>query len=277
MGKADTDCVELLQWALPRLGLRWDGYRKVRGQVCKRLRRRAGALGLDGLAAYRARLEADPREWRVLDDCCHVTISRFFRDRAVFEALRRRVLPAIAARARREGRPARCWSAGCASGEEPYTVRILWDLEAAPDVALTVVATDVDAPVLARAEAGCFEAASLRELPASFVAAAFERTEAGFRVRERHREGMVFLRQDVREETPEGPFDLVLCRYLAFTYFAPAQQRAALALLVDRLAPGGWLVIGTHERLPPDGGPRLVQLEGAPQIFRLAEPGAVTA
>ncbi len=276
MGKADTDCVNLLQWALPRLGLRWAGFRKVRGQVCKRLRRRCGALGLEGLAAYRARLDADPQEWRVLDDCCHITISRFFRDRAVFEALRRQVLPEIALRARREGRSARCWSAGCASGEEPFTVRILWDLEAAPDLALEVVATDVDEPVLARAEAGCFEAASLRELPAAFVAAAFDRAPSGLRVRPRHREGMTFLRQDLREAAPEGRFDLVLCRYLAFTYFAPAPQREALARLLDRLAPGGYLVIGTHERLP-EGEPRLVQLEGAPQIFRLAEPGAVTA
>ena len=117
------DWAALLQWALPRLDLAWPGFRKVRGQVCKRVRRRMKRLGLADFDAYRARLEADPKEWRVLDGFCRITISRFFRDRGAFEVLRRVVLPEIARRSAAEQRPARIWSAGCASGEEPYTVR----------------------------------------------------------------------------------------------------------------------------------------------------------
>ncbi|HEY7242812.1 MAG TPA: hypothetical protein VH678_02890 [Xanthobacteraceae bacterium] len=78
------DCTAFLQWALPRRNLRWRGFRKVRAQVCKRLKRRMRELGVPGFAAYRARLEADPGEWRVFDECCHITISRFFRDRGVY-------------------------------------------------------------------------------------------------------------------------------------------------------------------------------------------------
>jgi hypothetical protein len=63
-------------------------------------------LRIAGFAEYRARLEADPAEWHVLDECCHITISRFFRDRGVFEVLRSRVLPDIAAQAKRCGRNA---------------------------------------------------------------------------------------------------------------------------------------------------------------------------
>ena len=128
----DADCVAFLQWALPRLDMRWKGFRKVRGQVCKRIKRRLQELGLEGYAAYRQRLESDPGEWRLLDECCHITISRFFRDRDVFEALRRRILPDVAHKAAREGRAVRIWSAGCASGEEPFTLKIFWDLEVAP-------------------------------------------------------------------------------------------------------------------------------------------------
>ncbi len=141
------DCTTFLQWSLPQRGLRWAGFRKVRGQVCKRLTRRMAALELADFADYRARLEADPQEWREFDQCCHITISRFYRDRGVFETLRRRVLPHIAARAKAEGRDARVWSAGCASGEEPYTVKILWDLEVAtayPGVSVSITATDID-------------------------------------------------------------------------------------------------------------------------------------
>ena len=165
-----SDCTAFLEWALPRLELRWPGFRKVRHQVCKRLTRRMRDLGLDNFAAYRARLEADPTEWRVLDECCHITISRFFRDSGVFEVLRTRVLPDIAARAKREGRNAQVWSAGCASGEEPYTIKILWDVEVAnahPTVSLSIIASDVDGAMLARARDGCFQPTSLHELPAA--------------------------------------------------------------------------------------------------------------
>ncbi|SRR6267378_2761514 len=89
----NRDCTAFLQWALPQRDLRWPGFRKVRHQVYKRLKRRIRELGLDDLAAYRRRLEADPAEWRAFDECCHITISRFFRDQGVFEVLRERVLP----------------------------------------------------------------------------------------------------------------------------------------------------------------------------------------
>lgn len=264
-----SECTAFLQWALPQIDLRWPGFRKVRRQVCKRLRRRMDDLGLADFAAYRARLEADPAEWRFLDECCHITISRFFRDRGVFEILRRHVLPEIAARAQREGRDARIWSAGCASGEEPYTVKILWDLEVAssfPDVSLAIVATDVDKAMLARAREGCFGPTSLHELPPRLVAQAFDQAGSRFCVKPRHRAGIEFLHQDLRTGAPASAFDLILCRYVALTYFVPPLQKEVCDRLVDRLVPGGYLVIGTHERLPEDGT-ALSPLLGAPQIF----------
>ena len=102
----DSDCTVFLRWALPRLALRWAGFRRVRGQVCKRVKRRMQDLGIEDHASYRKRLEADAEEWQVLDKCCHITISRFFRDAGIFEVLQRRVLPEIAERARRERRGA---------------------------------------------------------------------------------------------------------------------------------------------------------------------------
>jgi CheR methyltransferase, SAM binding domain/Resolvase, N terminal domain len=100
-----------------------------------------------------AGLEADPAEWRAFDECCHITISRFFRDQGVFEVLRERVLPDIATRVVHEKRAGRIWSAGCASGEEPYTLKIIFDREVACSVSgapASIVATDIDETVLAR-------------------------------------------------------------------------------------------------------------------------------
>jgi chemotaxis protein methyltransferase CheR len=267
----DIDCISFLQWALPHLDLRWRGYRKVHRQVCRRIARRVADLQLRDLAAYRKRLEADPAEWQALDACCHVTISRFFRDRRVFEMLRTRVLPDVAARAAREGREARIWSAGCASGEEPYTIRILWDLDIArsyPCVPLSLVATDIDTGMLARARQGLFEATSLRELPVRHVEEALDRTDGRYCVKARFRQGIHFLAQDLRARTAAGPFDLVLCRNVVFTYFVESLQRQTLCRILTQLSPGAYLVIGAHERLPDDFS--LTPLHGAPQIFQNA-------
>ncbi|NMO13840.1 chemotaxis protein CheR [Pyxidicoccus fallax] len=250
----DRECVELLQWAAPRLRLRWDGFRRVRGQVCKRIGRRLKDLGLSGAAEYRARLEADSSEWDVLDSLCRVTISRFYRDQRVFDVLRDDLLPALLEQSLARGEPAfRVWSAGCASGEEPYTVSVLFQLGLQPrfpEARLDLVATDADEALLARARRGCYPRGSLRELPAEWAHAAFPEPGSEPCLAPRFREGVTFLRQDLRAEMPDGPFHLVLCRNVAFTYFAPPLQREVLNKLVARLGPGGLLVIGGHESLP---------------------------
>jgi chemotaxis protein methyltransferase CheR len=97
----DSECVEFLQWALPR--------------------------------TYRSHLEGHADEWAVLDELARITISRFNRDRGVFAALQADVLPALATAAVDRGSGTlEAWSAGCASGEEAYTLAIIWELELAP-------------------------------------------------------------------------------------------------------------------------------------------------
>jgi len=143
----DPECVQFLQWALPRLRLRWAGFRKVRKQVCRRLARRINELGLPAVSAYRAYLDTHPEEWTIVDAFCPITISRFYRDRATFQALERDVMPALATAALARGDPTfRCWSIGCASGEEPYTVAMLWMLRLRHrfPCRLQIIATDID-------------------------------------------------------------------------------------------------------------------------------------
>ncbi len=270
----DAECLELLRWAAPRLGLRYEGFRRVRGQVCKRVGRRMKALGVEGLAAYLARLEADPAERAVLDALCRVTISRFYRDHGVFDALREPLLPRVmeAARARGE-RVLRVWSAGCASGEEPYTVAVLFRLGLAPrfpDFRLELVATDADASLLERARRGCYRRATLRELPSDWVDAAFDARDGELCLRPEYREGLDFRCEDLRQRMPEGPFHLVLCRNVAFTYFARPLQRELLAKLLERLVPEGLLAIGAHESLP-EGDTGLVRAAGALPLFHRAD------
>ncbi len=333
-----TQCTPFLRWALPRLGMRWAGFRKVRGQVCKRIARRIRELGLDGFEAYRRHLERHPEEWRVLDGLCRVTITRFHRDRGVFELLRGEVLPMLAEAVRasaeteqegsrraeetsakvgkateewalpnqESGLPQRksvilhIWSAGCASGEEPYTLALAERLDptlSSRGIRLHITATDADPHLLARARRGRYPVGALRDLPAGWVEEAFtpvsvpetngpdmidDAAPGGQPAPDRNaemelspeiREKVVFLEQDLREEMPGGPFHLILCRNLAFTYFDEAGRRETLGRLADRLVSGGVLVLGAHERLPGEGDAPSVDPAVDPPRFRRIRPG----
>ena len=255
MALTDRQCVAFLQWALPRLGLRWRGFRRVRKQVCKRLRRRLSALGLADLGAYRAFLETHPAEWGELDPLCRITISRFYRDRGIFNDLSNRVMPELGRSAEAAGRRAvRAWSIGCASGEEAYSLVLAWRLGGGTgesELPLEVLGTDIDPSLLERARRACYPWGSLRELPEPWRRRAFRSVGQEACLRPRFREGTRFLRQDVRKARPEGAFDLILCRNLVLTYYRTPLQREVLGPILDRLRPGGALVVGAHEELPP--------------------------
>lgn len=267
----DEDCVRFLKWCLPQLGLRWPEYRKVRRQVGKRLKRRLAELGLADLCAYRGFLLAEPKEWAQLETMCHIPISRFYRDRGVFDAIGRSLLPEAAAAALDRGDDAiRCWSAGCAAGEEPYTLAMAWQFGVARDwpmLGLTVIATDADETMIGRAKPACYGRSSLKDLPENWLARAFAQSGPLYCLLPEFRRDVRFELQDIRNEMPEGPFDLILCRNLAFTYFEEALQLRILDGLRGRLAPRGFLVLGIHEALPPGAG-GLARLSGALPIYR---------
>lgn len=267
----DREYVELLEWAMPRLGLRYRGFSNVRRQVCRRVASRIAALGLPDVASYRRRLESDPTELAVLDSLAFVTISRFYRDRELWDPARARLLPELAALAASRGeRTLFAWSAGCASGEEPYTLAIVWQLELAsrfPGLELRIVATDLDAGVLARASAGCYEPSSLRELPEDLRDAAFEPRGALFAVRDELRARITFRREDVRTFTPPAPLHLVMCRNVAFTYFGVEAQRDFLRRVASVMVLGGLLFVGRGEAIPEDAED-FEPAEEAPLVYR---------
>ncbi|SEM75680.1 MCP methyltransferase, CheR-type [Syntrophus gentianae] len=251
----DGECIEFLQALLPRLRLRWPGFRKVRRQVCKRLSRRIDELGLPDLSAYRDYLAGHSGEWEILDSLCRVTISRFYRDRGVFDTLRARILPELARAASEAGRDeVRCWCAGCCSGEEAYTLQLLWKIDVIPGMAksrpLKILATDMDSDVLERARKGIYSKSSLGDLPREYLSAAFLPSGSAYVIRDPFRKDITFARQDIRSEFPEGTSSLILCRNLVFTYFAEDLQFEILERISEKLAPGGILVVGIHESLP---------------------------
>jgi chemotaxis protein methyltransferase CheR len=254
----DEECIKFLQWAVPQLQMRWPGFRKVRGQVCKRLQRRLNELALNELDGYRDYLARHHDEWQNLDGLCRITISRFYRDKMMFAFLEDTVLPELAQRvlARRE-KVLRIWCVGAGSGEEPYSLSIIWHLKLKnrfPDLKLQIVATDSDPNMIQRSHAACYEYGSIKNLPQDWQSEVFVQQDERYCLKPQYQANVEFVLHDVREEPTgmlyEAAFDLVLCRNLVFTYFDEPLQLRIFDRICHVLAEGGALVIGIHEFLP---------------------------
>ena len=145
------------------LGLQWRRFQK-RG-IRRRIEHRLVELGLASLEEYSQRIKEDPQEKSHLSKILTVTISRFFRDEEVFNTIETSVFPALL-----EENPTelRLWSIGCASGEEPYSLCLLWKARFEkdwPQIHFSVLATDIDESLLERAKEGRYKKSSLREVP----------------------------------------------------------------------------------------------------------------
>lgn len=252
----DAQWIIFLQWALPQLRMRWSGFRKVRSQVCKRVHKRLQSLQLAGLDDYHDYLQHHPEEWRVLDTLCRITISRFYRDKGIYGLLAERIIPGLVEQVRREGnRRLDIWSAGCGSGEEPYSLAILWAVQLQqrfPDITLRILATDVDPQLLNRARTACYPLSSLKELPAALRESAFTASDGRYCLQSAIKRPVLFVEHDIRGPVPATALQLILCRNLVYTYFNEGLQREITQRLVDTLQPGGLFVVGSHETLPGD-------------------------
>jgi len=231
-------------------------------------------LGLAEVEDYRVYLEAHAPEWHVLDGLCRVTITRFYRDRQVFAALTEQVLPALA-RITGDWRPGalRVWCVGCASGEEPYSLAIVWRFALAerfPGLTLDIVGTDADGRLLARAKIACYPWGAVRNLPASWREAAFERDNDSYCLKPELKISVRYAQDDVRVTSVAGPFHLICCRNLAFTYFDQAMQLKVARSLYDLLSPGGVLLLGVREHLPP-GAPDMHTISQRLALYRKPE------
>jgi chemotaxis protein methyltransferase CheR len=250
---------EFLRTALPALGLRWRRFRS--GTIRRRIGGRLQELGFSSLAGYRSHLLAHPEEQRFLTDQLTVTISRFWRNRFVFDSLARMWLPALLARL--EPRESlRVWSAGCACGEEPYSLLLLWEeYFAASGHALRLVATDANRRCLHRAREGRYPASSLRELPPDLRRRYFVNEGGDSVINPEFRARVVWLEHNLFWDSPFPDNHLILCRNLAYTYFTEPVQQEMTRRFHQALLPGGLLVIGRKDQLPP----------GVERLFRRTE------
>jgi chemotaxis protein methyltransferase CheR len=254
--------IEFITWALPKLSMRYKGFRKVKRQVCRKIDQRMRTLDLPGLDDYKQYLISNQDEWHILDQFCRIHISRFFRDGHVFTTMISSILPDLGERIIKDkNKILSVWSLGCASGEEAYTFKIIWDAllqDQFPGVLLKILGTDIDKHMLVRARNGKYPKSSLKELPHQLIEYGFDTSGENYALRGHVKENIEFLHQDVRQEMPQNSFHLIACRNLVFTYYDFHLQRRLAQQLIKKLTPGGVLLLGKNESLP-DNYPELVQ------------------
>ncbi len=236
-----------LQHACPPLGLNWRKYRRRAAR--HRVNRRMNELRIRDYPSYLDFIRSDPLESENLADLMRVTVSRFFRDRPCWADLSQKALPELIA-GKTAHRIFRAWSAGCCGGEEPYTMALIW-LEHLqplfPGFTIDILATDIDDSSLDRARKGLYSTGSLRETPSEVRDKWFRKHNGMWSIDDHVKEFARFEKSNLMEDLPPSGIDLVLCRYLVFTYYRGERLRKAAKRLYDAMEPGGVLMTGSRE------------------------------
>ena len=249
-------------------GVALDAYKDkcIRRRIAVRMR----ACGVHTYAEYESVLERTPAEYEQLRDALTINVTRFFRNVETWERLAAGFLPGLWA----PTGPLRIWSAGCASGEEAYSLAILAaELAEARDrpqalERVAIDATDIDRESLARAQAARYRPEALTEAPAGLRARYFETDGDQYRVAERIRRRVRVRALDLsREPPPERAYDLIVCRNVVIYFDRPMQERLFLAF-ADALRSDGILVLGKVETLLGPARERLTLVDARERIFR---------
>jgi chemotaxis protein methyltransferase CheR len=228
------------------------GYRKVRKGVKKRIRRHMEQVNCRHLQEYILTLENNEELRLEFQRLMTVSISRFFRDRGLWQTLEQEILPEVIAA---HEDTIRAWSAGCACGEEAYSLRILYDrlkgrFERLPN--LEILATDIHPFYLKRARAGKYAASSLRDVPDKVRSVFFSFQEAGgcYVISDLLKGHILWKEHDLLDGSPGGGFHLIFLRNNLLTYYKNQIWELPFRGIVESLLPGGFFIVGSHERLP---------------------------
>lgn len=231
-------------------GLDLQGYknRYARRRIAVRLR----ACRCADLEEYLQLLDREPEEWSRLLQALAINVSSFFRNPETFELIRGRILPEIIQWRKQRGQPRlRLWSAGCAEGEEAYSLAILLREHfagALGTMAVSILATDLDAESLALAQAGSYPEPRLADLPAELREKYFRPQGEQWLLRRRVAGLVEFARHDLLSQPGPRDLDLIVCRNVLI-YLSRAEQERILARFCQSLRPEGFLVLGKTETL----------------------------
>ena len=247
-----------------------------RAPLVRRLERRLQVRAVAGLPAYLQLLQDDAGEAHALMDDLLIGVTGFFRDRPAFDALARKVLPALFD-ARHDGTPLRAWVAACSTGEEAYSLAMLLaeqQAQAPVQRPLQVFASDVDEGAIRVARAGQYAQASVAQVPPPLLERYFLRDSEKHMVRKTLRDQLVFTRHNLLHDPVFSRLDLISCRNVLI-YLNRDMHRLVLAQFHFALKPGGYLFLGGAESVeaaedlfaPIDAAQRIFQARPAPRAL----------
>jgi two-component system CheB/CheR fusion protein len=225
------------------------------GTLRRRIERRMAMAAIDAnrMDSYLMLLEGDDQELQLLAKDLLINITSFFRDPEVFDLLSRATIRELVAN-HPTGQPLRVWIAGCSTGEETYSLAMLFREEIANaklDIKLQLFASDLDPDAVATAREGLYPETIAAQVPAARLRRFFVKEEHNYRVLPELRAAVVFTVQDVLADPPFSRLDMISCRNLLI-YLSTEAQARVLSLFHFALRPGGLLLLGSAETVGND-------------------------
>ena len=241
-----------------------------RSTVYRRIERRMGLHQIDSIADYVRLLQESPQETQLLFKELLIGVTSFFRDPAVWECVRKKAIPAILA-AHSAGGALRAWVPGCSTGEEAYSLAMIFkealaEEKPAGDFSLQIFATDLDKDSVDRARQGVYPANIAGDVSAERLRRFFVEEKHGYQVGKQIREMVLFAPHNLLMDPPFTRLDILSCRNLLI-YLAPALQKKLLPLFHYSLNPGGILFLGSAETIGA-ATDLFAPLDGKTRIFR---------
>jgi two-component system, chemotaxis family, CheB/CheR fusion protein len=241
----------LLEKVREQNGLDFRSYKMP--TIMRRLQRRLAATGSHDIEGYVEYLQEHPEEYQELASSFMINVTEFFRDEELFEYLRNTLMPALIEEARQRDNQLRIWSAGCATGEEAYSLAMLAADALGDELGrfqVRIFATDLDAEAVAFARRGLYSGSALSRVPEELVNRYFDREAGNYRINRLVRGLVVFGEHDLARRAPFPEIDLVMCRNVLIYFIAELQKRA-LELFAYCLRDNGRLVLGRAETVAP--------------------------
>jgi two-component system CheB/CheR fusion protein len=244
----DRDLEVLLDYLRRSRGFDFTGYKRT--SLSRRIDKRMQFVGADSYLSYLDHLEVDPEEFTHLFNTILINLTSFFRDPPTWEFLGAEILPRLA-ESRADGDPIRMWSAGCASGEEAYSLAMATAEALGPDVLrerVKIYATDVDEEALNQARQARYTSRQVEGVPPELLERYFERNGHGYVFSKDLRRSVIFGRHDLIQDAPISRIDLLVCRN-TLMYLNSETQSHVLARFSFALQEGGYLLLGKAEML----------------------------
>jgi two-component system CheB/CheR fusion protein len=268
---ADQSLTVIIELLRSRSSRDFASYRKA--TVVRRIQRRMDLAGIRDVDDYIKTLRGNGTELESLAKDLLIHVTRFFRDPAAHEALAKAVIPELVRRHAAD-QPIRIWVPGCSTGEEAYSLAMLFTEElasAAQSSKLLIFASDLNPDVVARGRNGVFSEAIKTDVSAERLGRFFTREDQGYRVRRELRDSIVFTVQDLLTDPPFSCLDFISCRNLLI-YLQPGEQEKVLSLFHFALRKNGVLSLGTSETVGKLTD-HFVQVPNTEQVYRRVGAG----